>query len=312
MDNDGVTFHFLNVGGGDCTIVYFPPRVRTSDNKSKSERIMMVDIYHRDDDNFYEDVIDYYKRNFKNSDGTIKPIFRFVCTHPHQDHICGLRKLFEDSGIDIINFWDIDHSFEPENFDGHPTHEEDWDAYDNLRGGKSATVIKVKREDEPKQFWGDGEDRISILSPSRNLIRHAHYKDDGGKRSKSEVKIDEMSYCLSININGRKVILAGDGRATPCWDDIYADCRGEIIGCWVLKAGHHGHETSFHEDAVKTMAPALIIFSNSEEEDEANGAEHLYAKAVPSALILKTWEHGSIVVKVPFDKNEKVTYLTER
>ncbi len=63
-----------------------------------------------------------------------------------------------------------------------------------------------------------------------------------------------MSYALSIRVNSRSVILAGDGRATPTWDDIYDNCKNILKTCWVLKAGHHGHETGFHEDAVKLMA----------------------------------------------------------
>jgi len=121
-----------------------------------------------------------------------------------------------------------------------------------------------------------------------------------------------MSYALSINVNGRKIILAGDGRATPCWDDIYENCKSDLINCAALKAGHHGQESSFHEEAVKLMNPTVIIFSNSDEEDKSNGAAKLYKKAVPDALILKTCGNGTIKVEVPFDENEPVIYWTEK
>lgn len=308
----GIKFHFLNVGSGDCTIVHFPERTR-KDGKEKAERIMMVDIYYHDNKQKYENIIDYYKRNFKNNDGSIKSIFRFVCTHPHQDHICGLKKLFDDHDIKILNFWDLEHSFEPEDFDHHPTHEDDWDTYGTLRGkDSSATVIPTTREDTPRQFWNDDEDRITILSPSESLIEYAHYKEDGSKRESHEVEIDEMSYALMIRINKRKVILASDGRASPCWDDIYDNCKNDIKNCAILKAGHHGQEAGFHEEAVKLMNPVLIVFSNSEDQDEENGAENLYKKAVSDALILKTWKEGTIVVDVPFDSNQKITYSTSK
>jgi len=306
----GIKFHFLNVGSGDCTIIHFPERTR-KDGKEKAERIMMVDIYHHDDNEEYEDIINYYKENFRNGDGTIKPIFRFVCTHPHQDHICGLKKLFEEQDIKIFNFWDLEHSFEPEDFDHHPTHEDDWDAYEILRGKNSpATVIRTTREDTPGQFWNDDEDRITILSPSESLIEYAHYTQDGTSRESHKVEIDEMSYAMMIKINDHKVILASDGRASPCWDDIYENCKGDIKNCAILKAGHHGHEASFHEEAGKLMDPDLIVFSNSKDQDKENGAAKLYEKAVPDALILKTWQDGTIIVDVPFDSSEKITYYT--
>ena len=215
-----VDFHFLNVGYGDCTIIRWPER--TAGDNDKDERIMMMDIYHHEDHDEYEDTIDYYKTNFKNTDGSIKPIFRFVCSHPHQDHICGLKKLFDDNGIKILNFWDLKHSFVPTDFDGHPSHQEDWKAYNALGGGSSpATVLRISRESTPGKFWNEAGDRITLLSPPETLVQYAHYKEDGSKRAADAVEIDEMSYALSIRVNSRSVILAGDGRATPTWNDIY-------------------------------------------------------------------------------------------
>lgn len=301
----GIKVHFLNVGYGDCTIIHFPERTR-ADGTEKNERIMVVDIYHSEDHDEYENVIDYYKANFKNSDGTLKPIFRFVCSHPHQDHICGLAKLFNDADIKIINFWDLEHEWEPEDFEGHPTHKDDWDKYQEIRNGSGLTVIRSKREDTPSKYWNEDEDRIAVLSPSKELIKKAHYKEDGTKRDVKDIAIDEMSYALLIRVNSRKIILAGDGRATPVWEDIYANCEEQISNCTILKAGHHGQEASFHEESVKKMNPELIIFSNSEACDDENGAEESYQKAVSQATILKTYEHGTLIVDVPFSSDQPV------
>ena len=60
--------------------------------KSLDERIMLIDICH-DSESDNTNIINYYKNNFRNSDGTVKHIFRFISTHPHQDHICGLNNL---------------------------------------------------------------------------------------------------------------------------------------------------------------------------------------------------------------------------
>lgn len=300
-----VKVHFLNVGFGDCTIVHWPKRTR-SDGTEKSERIMVLDIYHSEDHDEYENVIQYYKANFKNNDGSIKPIFRFVCSHPHQDHICGLAKLFNDSDIKVLNFWDLEHEWEPEDFEGHPTHKEDWEKYQEVRSSSDITVIRTKREDTPSKYWNDEEDRITVLSPSKELIKKAHYKEDGTKRDVKDIHIDEMSYALLIKVNSRKIILAGDGRATPVWEDIYANCKSQLKNCTILKAGHHGQEASFHEDSIKEMNPELIVFSNSEACDKEDGAEDSYLKAVPNATILKTYEHGTLVAHIPFRSDQPV------
>ena len=267
-----VDFHFLNVGAGDCTIVHFPRRTRG--NTTLDERVMMVDFCHHEGDYDYENVLRYYKQNFRNTDGTVKSIFRFICTHPHHDHIFGLKQLLEDPEIVIVNFWDADHSFEPEDFSGHSNHRQDWNAYRKLAGEESpAKVIRTCREDPPRKYWDEAEDRISVLVPSKDLQEYAHKKEDGTRRKKADVEIDEISYMLIVTINGRKVLLTGDGRGTPVWESVCDNCYSAIHNVSVLKAGHHGQESGFHEASVKRMNPGLIVFSNSETDDKDHGAD---------------------------------------
>lgn len=302
-----VDFHFLNVGAGDCTIVRFPRRTRGE--ASLNERVMMVDFCHHEDDSDYEDVLHYYKQNFKNADGSVKPIFRFICTHPHHDHIFGLKQLLDDAEIKIRNFWDVEHSFEPDDFSGDSNHRRDWNAYRKLSGDDSpAKVIRTCREDAPRKYWDNDEDRISVLVPSNDLQEHAHKKENGTRRKNADVEIDEISYMLIVTINGRKVLLAGDGRGTPAWDSVYNNCYSEIENVAVLKAAHHGQESGFHDASVKRMNPALIVFSNSETEDKDQGADSRYTTAAPDAKLLKTSKDGTIVVKVPFDTTKPIEY----
>lgn len=304
-----VKIHFLNTGSGDCTIIHFPERTRKSDNATKNERIMMVDLNHCEDHEEYENIINYYKNNFQDENGYVKPIFRFVCSHPHHDHICGLNKFFNDSGISVLNFWDLPHGFEPESFDGHPWHKDDWNKYKEIRNGGvgNPTVIKTYREDAPRLYWNDDEDRITVLSPSSSLLQKANHKEDGTLRDAKDVDIDSMSYALAIQINSRKIILAGDGK-NDTWQDIFDNCKDSLKGCNILKAGHHGHESGFHEEAVKLMNPGYIIFSNSAEEDKNNGAENLYKKHTPNATIYKTHQNGTIVATIPYDNSENITF----
>jgi competence protein ComEC len=86
-----VKIHFLDVGAGDCTIIDFPNR--TSGDERYTSRIMMIDI-NSCPDSGYTDVIKYFKGKFSK-----RSLFRFVCTHPHKDHITGLNELFDESGM---------------------------------------------------------------------------------------------------------------------------------------------------------------------------------------------------------------------
>lgn len=298
---DGVNIHFLNVGIGDCIIVHFPYRVR-KDGKTKEERIMMIDLYHHDSHYDYENVIEYYKENFRDASGKVKPIFRFICTHPHKDHIGGLAKLFQDNDIDIWNIWDLEHSFYPEEFED-DEHEQDWETYEEMSNTsvESPKTIITSREDTPRLYWNDDEDRITILSPSEDMIKEAHKpKEDGTERKPHEIDIDYISYALLLRINSIKVIFGGDGNLES-WEDIYNNCKDDIKNSHILKAPHHGHKSAFYEPAVKLINPDYIIFSNSEEMDKKEGAEEEYSKAVEDSTIFKTCNHGTIIANVGWD-----------
>ena len=190
-----------------------------------------------------------------------------------------------------------------------PRHEEDWKHYQLYCGSSSpATVVRTKREDAPAQFWNDDEDRITILNPCDVTIRHAHCKEDGTKRPRRGG--NRRGFLRALDKSERpRIILAGDGRATPTWDDIFANCKPHLKDCVILKAAHHGHESGFHEQTVKYMNPQYVVFSNSREEDDANGAGTLYQKALPHAQILKTCDLGTILMEVPFNAQEPVTVL---
>jgi beta-lactamase superfamily II metal-dependent hydrolase len=301
---NGVNFHFLGVGHGDCTIIHWPER--TCGEKQKDERIAMIDLYHDTNRNDYEDVIQYYRANFQDSNGNPKPIWRFICSHPHQDHICGLKELFDNSGIEILHFWDVDNKFEPEDTDGHATHKEDWGKYQGIRAGgdKKPKLINVIRGNV-ENYWN--EDKITILSPSQEMIDDVHSsKKDGTKRKPHEIDIDHISFALLVEVNSTKVVLGGDGKE-EAWNDIYENCKVDITNCHVLKAAHHGHQSGFHEDAVKQMKPQYVIFSNSKDEDENNGAYADYKRILPNAKIFKTWQDGTIIVDCGFDGNIEIT-----
>ena len=145
-----VKLHFLNVGDGDCTIIDFPTRTQGENNLDS--RIMVVDFKHNVDHDEYETLINYYKNNFTEN-GLIKPIFRFIATHPHKDHLTGIKELFENSGVEILNFWDLDHKFKPIQYgENWESYKNDWEKYCNLRN-----------ESFVRRYWDDQNEKNFIL-----------------------------------------------------------------------------------------------------------------------------------------------------
>lgn len=294
-----VRFHFLNVGDGDCIIVDFPVRVIKTTNKEKDARVMLVDVHHHDDHEEYEHIVNYYKDNFLDDSGILRPIFRYITTHPHKDHMKGMKTIFDE--IPVINFWDIDHNFEPEKSgDDWDEYKDDWEHYEKIRGGGEIRVLKHTDISKPHPYWD--EDRIEILSPSKELYDLVHVNEDGVARSKEDIgaQLNNLSYVLLIRVNKLKILLAGDAES-KCWDYILKNHKEKIKDIDILKAPHHGRESAFHEEAVKLMNPKHIILSCSAE------CEHVvpekYQKAAPNATIYKTHELGSFVLDCDFDGN---------
>lgn len=299
-----VKFHFLRVGGGDCTIVDFPARIVRGTGEEKDPRIMMVDIHHHEDHDDFEDVITYYKKNFAE-----RSIFRFVATHPHKDHLKGIKTLFEESGISVINFWDLNHNFKPpQEAPQWDDYKEDWEKYSEIRKLEDHEGLCVRRysdnEDDIK-YWN--EDSIQILSPSDELYTHAHFKEDGTPRKPEEVDVNNMSYVLLLNVNNLKILLAGDAEER-CWEYILENHKEKIKNIDILKAAHHGHLSGLHEDALRVMNPKHVIFSNSSELDYESGAYDEYKKIIPSVKIYKTHELGNIIAECDFDGNINISH----
>jgi competence protein ComEC len=295
-----VKFHFLDVGDGDCTIIDFPKRVFRQSGQEIADRMMMVDIHHHDDHDTYVHITDYYKKNFKDTNGYVRPLHRYVVSHPHMDHMKGLSHLFEH--IPIYNVWDIQHEFTPEKSGDKWEQYKDWLLYEALRSKTSGdpTVLNHLDETTPALYWN--EDDIDILSPSKELLRFAHYKDDGSKRTAEEIGqvLNNISYVLLVRINGLKVVLAGDAEP-KCWEYILENHSEKIKNIDILKAPHHGRESAFHEEAVKLMNPKHIIFSVS--EDCEHTVPEKYIKAAPDATIYQTCDYGTLVFDCDFDGN---------
>ncbi len=294
----GVVFHFLDVGDGDCTIVDFPERIVKNTNAEKNARVMMVDIFHHDDyGSKYEHVIDYYKNNFGN-----RSIFRFILTHPHKDHLLGIKSLFEESGISIINFWDLEHDFEPlKEGSGWESYKEDWDKYSKIRLLSDDEGLCVRRYWDSQNnilYWN--EDKVQILSPSKELHKLAHYNNDGSNRDNLDVDLNNMPYVLLVRVNDLKIVLSSDAE-DKCWEYILNNYATDIADVDILKAAHHGRLTGFHDEAVKIMKPKNIVFSCTSETDSDCGAEKEYKNISSGATIYKTCDSGTVVLDCEFD-----------
>lgn len=307
-----LTVHFLNVGHGDCTMIELP-----------SGRLMMIDINNStslpDDDvdalaeaqgmsptlfkimrlaeggrasweEYYRsmlvDPFDYYQEHFAG-----RSIFRYVQTHPDMDHMSGLHRFFWQEKVPLSNFWDVAHdkTFTEDQFKGTRFSYHDWLVYENLRigqgpdAGEKHKVIKNLRGDQG-QYWQD--DEVEILSPTTELV------DDCDDRK----GYNNCSYVLKINHAGRSIILPGDAEAAS-WNSMLEALGEDALKCDLLKASHHGRKSGYHEAAVTTMAPSIVICSVGKKPSTDASSE--YARIADS--VLSTRYHGTITATIEDD-----------
>lgn len=269
--------HFLNVGHGDCTVVEFASGNLSVvdinngklDEDSKKEvfnelGVSELDMFLKrsqrgfDESRFlfekgYDinltDPVDWLQNQGAGS------IFRFICTHPDMDHISGLNKL-DNSNIEIVNFWDVNHNFEKDesDFDKTKYNYDDWTTYCKLRKStknpKSLNLLRGHLRD----YWKD--DGIQILSPTQKLIDLAHEKDDP----------NPLSYILLIHRGKIKTYLCGDATnditlpdmIEHYGDDFFKKNDGELV---ILKAPHHGRDSGYYKEFVDLIKPDIVIVS---------------------------------------------------
>lgn len=238
------------------------------------------------------DPIPYYLTNIKDQQGNVKPIWRFIATHPDMDHLAGLARLQEELVAGRIpamhNFWDTNHSFGKDNFEAGKYDEKDWDEYQAIRGGaRGANILRLHRR-STGNYWTD--DGIEILGPSPALEKKA------GEQGKPNL----FSYVLKITYGGCVVILGGDA-LSESWQEIhdYYMNTSEVPVGWlsadILKASHHGRDAGYHQEAVALINPQYTIISvGKKPESDATGKYRGYT----SKKVLSTRQYGNIVVKL--------------
>jgi len=272
-----ITFHFLNVGKGNCTIIEFP-----------SERLSVIDV---DDSRVISDYdrtlmekagkarltnpIDYITSKFKD-----REIFRFILTHPDMDHMSGIKGLFK--GKYVRNFWDTENDkyIDPDTWENSPYDREDWNFYQNVRqSDENPIVLKIYRDAEADCCWT--KDSIRILAPTESLVKEANENEDW----------DHLSYVLMIEYAGRKILLGGDATKKSLEDIIEYYGEGYLESN-VLFAPNHGSANHISKEILDVINPDLIVVSVAEGVDYARDLYSRYGS------VLSTKYYGNTLVKI--------------
>lgn len=279
-----IRIHFINVGHGDCVIVEF----------LDSKRVAVIDI------NMTEDMDETTKNelvaealnesynikiqnpiNYMNSNN-IGRIFRFISTHPHMDHLSGIKELHDNKGIGTL--WISKNNHDQNEAELTDSQKDDWRFYKKYRDTNDYLLdgvytIRPQAGDSHK-FWD--EDNIKILSPDSELLNNSNPNN--------------LSYVLLIEYGGKKIVLGGDAE-NDSWDYIMNKYSDLIKDVSILKASHHGRDNGYHQKAVEHMHPMYTIVSvGKKPSTDASNKYRQYSKYVWSTR----WK-GNIVFEIHSD-----------
>lgn len=195
----------------------------------------------------------------------IKTLDVVVITHPHQDHLTGLKEIFE--WYRPPQLWNNGRYFKPD-----PAYD-DWSYYERLRNGKISFCSPVVVKEGDTTTVGDSQ--IYVGGPTTPYLRDT--EDDENNNG----------VILAITTGNSKVVLTGDTEKEQ-WSAIRLK---PLANASVFLASHHGREDGYSDSALAVIKPQRIIISDGKAAETDATAK--YKKVAP----VSTTRKASVVVR---------------
>lgn len=234
----------LDVGQGDSIFAQSP-----------SGKTMLVDA----GESKAFDAID----NFLRARGVSK-LDIVIATHPHSDHIGGMRQ--------IIEKYDIGRFYMPEVTHTTVTYEKVLAALDD-RG------VEVRFLNSETNLTWDDDVEVSVLSP----LMGVEYND-----------LNDWSAMLRVKFGDTAILLTGDAEANA--ERLALDAFGaQALKADVLKLGHHGSSTSTSNAFLEAISPRYAIASLGADNDYGHPHQQTLQKLKDAGVeLFRTDRSGNI------------------
>lgn len=271
---------FLFVGQGDATLLVIPD----GDNY----RFALVDCNRHPEANG----IDLTKLL---KDLCDNPLDLFINTHPHKDHLLGVKDIHEK--VKIAKVW---HS-------GHEPKGKHKDAYKELQD-----VTKDIGDENVVELRGT-RDTASLWDITYNCLAPAdHVKDDIEDEDADTHYKRIHEHCAVLRLiygtEPKRILMTGDADYVA-WTDHITDYHSERLEADVLSAAHHGSRTFFmenegddpYEDHIKKIAPDHLAISAPSRSESKFDHPHkdaidIYEKHVDKDSIINLGDNKECVI----------------
>lgn len=283
---------FLNVGQGDATYWEF------TDNQAKVWRGLIDCNLDRKRKGI--DVHRFVEDRMPISGGKRQLCLDFlIVTHPHSDHIQGIKKFGDDYSIGEL--WDSGHV--PEEGNDNCALFED---YKEVKK-KHANALKLPKMSRDTVKICNGELEVHVFSPSK-WVNEADERQGEDRRE----AIHSECLCFKFIFTDKAVLFAGDSNWLA-WERItdYDGYDENTLKSQILHGSHHGSRTFFRktEDdpalraGIERIEPEILILSVPEDSPHKHphvDAMKIYREYVQEDNIHETHKN-SLVLTVEDD-----------
>ena len=188
-----------------------------------------------------------------------------VLTHPDEDHLAGLVPVLERYRVGQV--FDV----------GYPS---DTPAYTQWRELLAEKEIPVLDSRSGTQVALDGGVELTVLHPGRELVEN------------TEADSNNNSIVIRLIMGQFSLLLPGDIEAKVERELIRS---GQPLASNVLKAPHHGSDTSSSLAFLQAVNPQLVVISVGQDNRFGHPSPEVLQRLAPYTM-LRTDEHGNIEI----------------
>lgn len=272
---------FLYVGQGDATLLVIP--------EGEKYKYVLIDT-NNDKKNEGIDI----QRLLKDILGD-NSLDVFINTHPHDDHLVGIKAIHEKVGVTEI--W---HS-------GHKPGKDHDDAYNEMQEvikniGKSNEYIlfgtndlnKIRKSDKETEIIKKiGDVDFQVFSPAEYVADDVQDEDQETRYKRIHEHCAVIKFSHGNETTKNHVLITGDSDKTA-WKEHITDYYKDNLLAKVISASHHGSRTFFKTDEdddkpfekhIKNIKPQYVVISAPKKTESKHGHPHddaieLYKKHV--------------------------------
>lgn len=231
---------FLDVGQGDSTFIELP------DN-----RCMLIDAAESE---YSQEILSYIQ-----NEGYEK-IDYLVATHPHSDHIGGMREILENLDIGSVYM---------------PKVQTNTQVFEKLLIAIKERGLKIQTAKAGIEILSEGALDIQIVAPAGD-----DYSD-----------LNNYSAVVRLTYGDDSFLFMGDAEK-PSENDITQNIQADV-----LKVGHHGSEYSSGETFLKKVHPDYAVISCGEDNKYGHPDQETLQKLKEiHAKIFRTDRQGNIIM----------------